>query len=209
VSKGATFVSDTDTEVVPHLLAYLHTQAAAAGKPLSLPKLVLTAMVHLEGAFALLVQAPAAHPGQLVAAKRGSPLVYAVSGGAHPTPLEEDDQEEASGDKAGDKATGSTPPEPVQVWLASDAAALLSHSRHITVLQDEDLLHLGADGGVATYNLGAVLTKAGSVPQALSDLAALGPCVSGLSVERKARRLSMPLESVMKVGALQGGREGR
>jgi hypothetical protein len=129
VSKGATFVSDTDTEVVPHLLAYLHTTAAAAGKPLSLPKLVLTAMVHLEGAFALLVQAPGVHPGQLVAAKRGSPLVYAVSGGAHPTALEESEEEAEVADASaagGDKTPTSTP-EPVQVREVLTQSARTRH----------------------------------------------------------------------------------
>jgi glucosamine 6-phosphate synthetase-like amidotransferase/phosphosugar isomerase protein len=61
---------------------------------------------RLEGAFALLIKS-ARYPNELVACKKGSPLVYGVKRGAAP---------------------GAA-----QVWLSSDSAALLAHTRDIVV----------------------------------------------------------------------------
>jgi hypothetical protein len=193
INQGFTFVSETDTEVVPKLLMYLHRQYNGA---VSLPKLAMEVMLHLEGAFALLIKSTTFYPGQLVACKRGSPLVYAMGEAGAGAPR--------TTSNGGAVVEDMVPPEPAasngakEVWLASDAAALLCHSRHITVLHDEDLLHIMADGGVATFNLGAVMKKGSSVPELVNQLSALS-CVSTLAVSRQARRLSMPLESVMKV----------
>jgi glucosamine--fructose-6-phosphate aminotransferase (isomerizing) len=196
VGKGFTFVSETDTEVVPKLLMYLHQQHQGS---ISLPRLAMEVMLHLEGAFALLIKSTTFYPGQLVACKRGSPLVYATKaaqqGGASMEDL---------------LKSGGAKPGVNEVWLASDAAALLTHSREMTVLDDEDLLHVGADGSLAHFNLGSLkgTVAAGAQPGALRGLAAnLG---RDLSVTRLARTVSMELESVMKVGwGCFGGPEGR
>ena len=74
VSEGVTFSSDTDTEVVAHLIAReLKTTA-------ELREAVQKVVGYLEGAFALGVIS-ADHPDQLVAARKGSPLVIGVGMG--------------------------------------------------------------------------------------------------------------------------------
>jgi glucosamine--fructose-6-phosphate aminotransferase (isomerizing) len=63
---------------------------------------------RLQGAYALLIKS-ARYPNELVACKQGSPLVYGLKRGG------------------GTKAAG------VELWLSSDSAALLSHTRDIVV----------------------------------------------------------------------------
>jgi glucosamine 6-phosphate synthetase-like amidotransferase/phosphosugar isomerase protein len=192
------FVSDTDTEVIPKLCLYLHRQYEGN---ITLPKLAMEVMVRLEGAFALLIKSATFYPGQLLACKRGSPLVFTsrwspMSGDAGDAgdATNEDLDTLACKDQAG-SAPGVT-----EVWLASDAAALLKHSRAMTVLDDEDLLHVDAAGKLTVYNLMAVTKQYKNVTALLEGLGRT--CASQLSVTRRARRVSMELEAVMKVRGL-------
>src|SRR5690625_3053470 len=73
-ADGATFASDTDTEVVAHLL----TRAYAG----DLTAAMLAVTARLEGAFTLLAL-HADHPGTIVAARRNSPLVVGLGDGAN------------------------------------------------------------------------------------------------------------------------------
>ncbi len=68
---GSAFVSDTDTEVVAHLLS----EAMAAGA--TLPEAMHRTVRRLEGAFTLLA-VHAGEPDVVVAARRNSPLVVGV-----------------------------------------------------------------------------------------------------------------------------------
>lgn len=191
------FVSDTDTEVIPKLCLYLHRQFNG---DITLPKLAMEVMVRLEGAFALLIKSAAFYPGQLLACKRGSPLVFVTRW----SPMTGD---AAAGDAAVEeldtlaaKDQAGTAPGVTEVWLASDAAALLKHSRAMTVLDDEDLLHVDAAGKLTMYNLLAVTKQYKNVTAMLEGLGRT--CASQLSVTRRARRVSMELEAVMKVRGL-------
>lgn len=71
LAKGAQFTSETDTEVVAHLLA----DQLASGK--NLGDALSAVIKHLEGAFALGV-IDQANPDQLYTARKGSPLVIGV-----------------------------------------------------------------------------------------------------------------------------------
>src|SRR5690606_15361054 len=73
-ADGATFASETDTEVVAHLL----TRAYAG----DLTAAMLAVTARLEGAFTLLAL-HADHPGTIVAARRNSPLVVGLGDGAN------------------------------------------------------------------------------------------------------------------------------
>lgn len=74
ISKGYQFTSDTDTEVVAHLVH----QGLAAG--LDLLAAVRTSVERLEGAFALGV-IEQSQPDRMIAARQGSPLVIGVGMG--------------------------------------------------------------------------------------------------------------------------------
>ena len=74
--QGYVFTSETDTEVVAHLL----DRELKTG--LSLQEALRQTLSHLEGAFALGV-IHADHPEQLLTARKGSPLVIGVGIGEH------------------------------------------------------------------------------------------------------------------------------
>lgn len=84
-SRGAVFHSDTDTEVVAKLAKYLYeTVEAKDGSKLNFPRLVMHLMSELEGAFALLVRSTH-FPNQVIACRRGSPLVIGLKSSKVPT----------------------------------------------------------------------------------------------------------------------------
>jgi glutamine---fructose-6-phosphate transaminase (isomerizing) len=70
-AAGFTFLSQTDTEVIAHLLQHLSTNYP------DLRRLVQAVVTRLEGAYALAV-VDAANPGVLVGIRHGSPLVLGV-----------------------------------------------------------------------------------------------------------------------------------
>jgi glutamine---fructose-6-phosphate transaminase (isomerizing) len=72
---GVTFASDTDTEALAHLIA-----AALADGAGSLEDAVRAALRRVEGTYGLVVL-DARRPGELVAARNGSPLVIGVGEG--------------------------------------------------------------------------------------------------------------------------------
>ena len=71
-AEGVTFASETDTEVLPHLIA-----AHYKGDP---GEAVLAALREVRGTYGLVVVF-ADHPGTLVAARNGSPLVVGLGEG--------------------------------------------------------------------------------------------------------------------------------
>jgi glucosamine--fructose-6-phosphate aminotransferase (isomerizing) len=76
--RGYQFVSETDTEVVAVLLKHLYLEMKAVCDTVSFPRLVMLMMHELEGAYALAIRSQF-FPGELVACKRGSPLVLGIA----------------------------------------------------------------------------------------------------------------------------------
>lgn len=76
---GHVFLSETDTEVLVHLVEEAYAAREAAGLPADLAAAVRAALSHVEGAYALVV-AHAAHDS-LVAARHTSPLVLGLGEG--------------------------------------------------------------------------------------------------------------------------------
>ena len=72
-AKGHKFESDTDTEVISKLIKHLHDKYPGD----SFRRLVEKAVQQLEGAFACCFKS-SAFPGQLVATRRGSPLLVGI-----------------------------------------------------------------------------------------------------------------------------------
>jgi glucosamine--fructose-6-phosphate aminotransferase (isomerizing) len=100
-----TFRSETDTEVVAHLIEDLYEG--------SLEQAVMEALGRLEGTYGLAIVSTR-EPGTLVAARMGSPLLVGVGDGEY--------------------------------WVASDAAALVEHTRSVVYLDDGEIAVLRADG---------------------------------------------------------------
>ena len=107
---GVEMSSDTDTEVVAHLLGRAYASGPTAG---DLPASMAAVARRLDGAFTL-VATHADEPGVLVAARRNSPLVIGIGDG--------------------------------EMFLASDVAAFISHTKQAVELGQDQLVVVDADG---------------------------------------------------------------
>jgi glutamine---fructose-6-phosphate transaminase (isomerizing) len=109
------FRSQTDTEVLAHLIGQLLDEALARGKPLT-PDLVVDAIVsatrQATGTYAVAL-VHSGLPGHLFGARRGSPLVVGVGEGEN--------------------------------FLASDVSPLAAHTRKVIYLHDGDVVVLSRD----------------------------------------------------------------
>jgi glutamine---fructose-6-phosphate transaminase (isomerizing) len=77
-SEGHRFVTETDTEVIAHLIEkYLSGTSAATGKPVSLEQAVLAAVRRLRGVFALAIISTR-DPNEVVAVRQGPPAVIGL-----------------------------------------------------------------------------------------------------------------------------------
>src|ERR1043165_8892871 len=99
-TQGHKFVSDTDTEVLAHLIE------AAMGDGQKLEDAVIDALNLVEGTYGIAVIS-ADDPDKIVAARKGSPLLLGVGDGEY--------------------------------FVASDAAAILAHTRQVVYLDDGEM----------------------------------------------------------------------
>jgi len=117
--EGVVFRSQTDTEVLAHLIA----RRPEAG----LVEAVCAALALVKGAYGLAV-IDAARPGSIVAARNGGPVVIGVG---------ED-----------------------EMFVASDAVALMGHARSVAHLDDGEVAEVRADGFTVMTLEGAETFKA-------------------------------------------------
>ena len=104
-AAGHEFVTETDTEVLAHLI-----EDSPDG---TLEARVIAALAHVEGTYGLAVVS-AAEPRKIVVARRGSPVLLGLGDG--------------------------------EFFVASDASAVLSHTRSVVYLKDGDIGVLTPDG---------------------------------------------------------------
>ncbi|MER7316187.1 MULTISPECIES: glutamine--fructose-6-phosphate transaminase (isomerizing) [Streptomyces] len=109
--RGHHLASETDTEVVAHLLAEAYSSAG------ELAEAMRQVCRRLEGAFTL-VAVHADEPGTVVGARRNSPLVVGVGDG--------------------------------EMFLASDVAAFIAHTRSAIELGQDQVVELRRDGATVT-----------------------------------------------------------
>jgi glutamine---fructose-6-phosphate transaminase (isomerizing) len=81
-AQGHKFVTETDTEIIAHLIEQVQLDAVAAGEPILLEVAVRRAVKRLTGAFALSVLS-ATEPDKIVAARLGPPVVIGVGEGEY------------------------------------------------------------------------------------------------------------------------------
>ena len=98
--RGHVFRSETDTEVLAHLIEELHGK----GEPLG--EAVAGALQQVEGTYGIAVVSTR-EPDTIVAARKGSPLLVAIGTGEN--------------------------------WIASDASAVLAHTRSVVYLDDGEI----------------------------------------------------------------------
>ena len=80
IAQGHKFVTETDTEIIAHLIEQVQADAEAAGAPIALEAAVRRAVKRLTGAFALGVLS-AKEPDKIIAARLGPPVVIGVGEG--------------------------------------------------------------------------------------------------------------------------------
>ncbi|KNE66182.1 glutamine-fructose-6-phosphate transaminase (isomerizing) [Allomyces macrogynus ATCC 38327] len=158
--KGFVFESDTDTECVAKLAKYLYDQGK--GK-LSFTALVKAVIKELEGAFALIFKSTK-FPNELVATRRGSPLLIGVKTdkklkvdfvdvefGADSEKISEEADAYLASDKTHPKMrrtqsraflSDDGQPQPIEYYLASDASAIIEHTKRVLYLEDDDIAHI-------------------------------------------------------------------
>ena len=81
-AQGHKFVTETDTEIIAHLIEQIQNEAAAKNSPIPLEDAVRCAVKRLTGAFALGILS-AAEPDKIIAARSGPPVVIGVGEGEY------------------------------------------------------------------------------------------------------------------------------
>jgi glucosamine--fructose-6-phosphate aminotransferase (isomerizing) len=82
IAQGHKFVTETDTEIIAHLIEQVQQDADAAGQPIRLEVAVRRAVKRLTGAFALGVLS-ALEPDKIVVARFGPPVIIGVGEGEY------------------------------------------------------------------------------------------------------------------------------
>ncbi|KAH7278884.1 hypothetical protein KP509_38G062200 [Ceratopteris richardii] len=167
---GFHFESDTDTEVIPKLAKFVHDilnedLGSDGGDKQVVPftQIMMDVMRQLEGAYALICKSPY-YPNELVACKRGSPHLLGVKEtGDMRTDINVESDLSAEGHHG----------KPKEYYLASDANAIVEHTRRVLVIEDNEVVHMN-DGAVHIFKFDSDksrrLLRPASVQRGLSTL---------------------------------------
>jgi glutamine---fructose-6-phosphate transaminase (isomerizing) len=110
--RGHVFTSETDTEVLVHLIEEVFAEGGRASE--GLERAVEAALPQVEGTFGIAVISTH-DPNKIVAARLGSPLLIGVGTDG-------------------------------EMFVASDAAAVIAHTRDVVYLDDGDMATITPDG---------------------------------------------------------------
>lgn len=201
-SKGYVFESDTDTEVIAKLIHHIHSN----NNHHSFRELVETVIQQLEGAFACCFKSTF-FPGELVATRRGSPLLVGIKTEnaleADSIPVQYSPYQDPKVHHHGIGSNPQSPPslrkktslfrmdshdreeispshpgEAVEYFFASDASAIIEHTNRVIFLEDDD---------VAAVQKGVLSIH--RVSRSLSDNSPLN---------REVTTLKMEIQQIMK-----------
>lgn len=167
VRHGFTFESETDTEVIPKLAKFVFDKANEEGdQTVTFSQVVVEVMRHLEGAYALIFKSRH-YPNELIACKRGSPLLLGIK---------ELTDDERVGSSFHDVKFMTNNGQPRELFLSSDANAIVEHTKKALMIEDGEVVHL-KDGGVTILRFDSdkgkqsgSLSRPASVQRALSVL---------------------------------------
>jgi len=175
--RGYKFETETDTEAVAILLKYVWD--SQSDKDITFTELVKTVLKELEGSFACVFKSTH-FPNEVVTARRGSPLLIGVKTDKK-LKVDFVDVEFAGqdNDKKVDTLQPTSPssllapptanpkvlrtqsrafmsedglPQPIEFFIASDAAAIVEHTKRVLYLEDDDIAHI-AEGELHIHRL--------------------------------------------------------
>jgi len=157
--KGYQFESDTDTECIAKLTKYIY-DSQKANKQINFTNLVKAVVKELEGAFALIFKSTH-FPNEMVAARRGSPLLVGVKtekklkvdfvdvefGNGEAIPESENklsvsDVPKMHRSQSRAFLSEDGMPQPIEFFLASDPSAVIEHTKRVLYLEDDDIAHI-------------------------------------------------------------------
>src|SRR6476660_6721820 len=124
--EGHRFVTETDTEIVAHLVEREMKLALEEGKDAGLENAVRRALLYMRGLFAL-VLISADDPNKIVTVRNGPPIVVGLGDG--------------------------------EFFVASDIPAILSHTRDVVFLADEEMAIVTPSGVEFTDYAGGAVSK--------------------------------------------------
>ncbi|EOR02065.1 Glucosamine--fructose-6-phosphate aminotransferase [Wallemia ichthyophaga EXF-994] len=182
--KGHKFETDTDTEAVAKLAKFIFDSNP---KIADFPTLVKSVCKELEGAFAFVFKS-VHFPNQLVIARRGSPVLIGVktdqklktdfvdveipAEDAIPAAFEESPtgsslltaspQHQLRRSQSRAFLTNGQSTDPIEYFIASDASAIVEHTKRVLYLEDDDIAHIH-DGELHIHRLNRANDKTSSV----------------------------------------------
>ncbi|RPD75624.1 L-glutamine D-fructose 6-phosphate amidotransferase [Lentinus tigrinus ALCF2SS1-7] len=176
--RGYKFESETDTEAVAILAKYIYD--SQPDKRPNFTELIKTVLKELEGSFAFVFKS-SHYPNEIVTARRGSPLLIGVktekklkvdfvdvefagpesdakSGNALAPPTSPGGllapPQSSSMLRTQSRAFMSEDglPQPIEFFVASDASAIVEHTKRVLYLEDDDIAHI-AEGELHIHRL--------------------------------------------------------
>ena len=157
-------------------------------------QLSMDVMSRLEGSYALLIKS-VHHPGELLACKKGSPLILGLKSSGdgilsrkvtslETSPYDSPHKQHLLGLQSPTSPSGSHITSTMEYFLSSDASAIVEHTKQVIVLEDGDVVHI-AQGELSLFNARAD-GKTGNL--------------SSLKKNPELIRLDMEVEQIMKGG---------
>ncbi|KAM6503360.1 hypothetical protein JOM56_000303 [Amanita muscaria] len=177
--RGYKFETETDTEAVAVLAKYIY-DSQGGNKRLTFTDLIKAVLKELEGSFAVVFKS-VHFPNEVVTARRGSPLLVGVKTDKK-LKVDFVDVEFSGQEDRVDRLDALQPtsssallvpppvnpkvmrtqsrafmsedglPQPIEFFIASDAAAIVEHTKRVLYLEDDDIAHI-SDGELHIHRL--------------------------------------------------------